>query len=102
MVKNNLSLDETIVFLNSLLEVDRKGMSDLFQQRAYCNEALADHETVQVYARIDKCNPEGNIYKVGILGLLNGLFGKSDEDGYGAISMSINDDGLIEKFERIR
>ena len=57
--------------------------------RLICNDAIANHPTIQVAA------PKGemNFYNIGFLGLLNGLFGIRDNDGFGAITMQTHDDG---------
>lgn len=96
MIKESIKLDGTIDFLNSLLTYDREGISKLFESRIECNKKLGDHPTVQVY--FDKKQDKDY---VGVLGLLNGLFGIAD-DGYGAIAMDLDDNGIITKFERIR
>lgn len=97
MIKENINLDKTVKFLNLLLTYDREGISKLFETRIECNKKLGDHPTVQVYF-----NKKQNNDYIGILGLLNGLFGISDNDGFGAIAMDLDDNGIITKFERIR
>ena len=80
-MKENITIDETIDFLNKLLEIDRKALSNIITNRVECNDDLVNHKTVQV-AKLD------NVYKVGMLGILNGLFG-TDERGYGAIGILV-------------
>jgi hypothetical protein len=53
-------------FLNSLLTVDSEAVSKIFLNRVECNKHLLNHPTVQV-GLVD------GSYKVGALGLLNGL-----------------------------
>ena len=89
MVKESVTLKETVDFLNSLIKVDSSAINSLFSTRISCNEDLADHETVQVMAR-------GEFFQVGMIGILNGLFG-IDEHGWGHISADY-DDGKITKF----
>jgi hypothetical protein len=54
---------------------------------------MADHPTIQV-----RQYPGDEYSSVGILGILNGLFGIR-EDGMGAICMEIEDDGKIISFK---
>lgn len=84
MIKDKLTLDEVIDFLNGLIKIDSDAIGGLILNKIYCNKELADHPTVQVLAIKDE---QDNIicYKVGMLGILNGLFG-IDEDGWGAIA----------------
>lgn len=89
-VKEKISLKETVNFLNELLKIDSIAITALFSMRISCNEALADHETVQVLVS------GGTYFQVGIVGILNGLFG-IDENGWGHISVDY-DDGKITGF----
>ena len=72
-------IENIVRFSNEVLEIDPAAVSALFMTRHPCNEALADHPTVQVHT--DK---DGGV-SVGLLGLLNGLCGIGP-DGYGYIS----------------
>jgi hypothetical protein len=83
MIRNNVTVDETIQLLNELLELDKNGVLALVESRVVCNEKLADHPTVQVRETADQIT-------VGILGVINGLFGV-DEKGLGAIMLVMND-----------
>jgi len=78
MVKNHVSIYKTVDFLNKLLVVDSDTISALFSMRITCNEALANHETVQVR----QLGP--GVFQVGMIGILNGLFG-IDEHGWGHV-----------------
>jgi hypothetical protein len=55
-------------FLNELVAIDREAIEQLIEFRVPCNQALADHTTVQVES-------QGYGPRVGLLGLLNGLVG---------------------------
>lgn len=90
MIKESITPQEVVEFLNSLLEIDGKAMSDLFSSRVPCNEGLRDHPTVQV-AVYDPPVP-----RVGILGVLNGLFGTFDSSDWGCIAMDMNREGSNE------
>ena len=67
-LRAQVTIDETVDFLNELIETDRVAMQSLARKAAKCNEALAEHPSVQVGAH-------GGGYYVGLLGVLNGLFG---------------------------
>ena len=78
MIKTRVTPGGAVKLLNDCLELDRDAVDDLISQRIDCNEDLSDHPTVQV-------RKIGKSYKVGTLGLLNGLFGIAS-DGTGAIA----------------
>jgi len=86
-VKDFVSLDETIAYLNELIKTDRVAMAALIANRVPCNQALADHPTVQV-------NAQHGGYLVGMLGILNGLFG-IHENGRGPITFIFKDSNLL-------
>ena len=94
-IKESVTLEEVINYLNELLEVDTEAVSNLFNNvRVPCNEAMANYETVQVEAnRLPEVYGE---YAVGILGILNGLFG-CGEDSWSTIYMTV-DNGVITRF----
>jgi len=77
-------LDETIDFLNQLFEIDPNALAALIANRVPCNQGMADHPAVQV-------GKQNGGYHVGMLGILNGLFG-TDERGYGAIMAVFDSD----------
>jgi hypothetical protein len=83
-IKESVTLDETIAFLNELVKLDAEALGSLVETRVPCNNALAHHATVQVNAYEGKCK-----YKVGLLGILNGLFG-TDDKGWGGIAASFD------------
>lgn len=79
--------ESMIEFLNELIELDRPAIAVLIANRVPCNEALANHPTVQVGAQ------HGG-YHVGLLGVLNGYMGTYDEGprkGFGAIAAVFED-----------
>ena len=90
MNTKTVSVSEAISFLNELIKLDKAAMTALAETRVLCNESLANHPTVQVSTA-----PEGE--KVGLLGILNGLFGV-DEKGWGFITAVFDDDGQIIEF----
>ena len=78
MLKQNVTINEVIELLNGAFEMDSEAMSNLANTRVTCNDVLADHPTIQV-GMFD------GEYKVGLIGILNGIFGMED-DGCGAIA----------------
>ena len=94
MLKEIVTIDEVIELLNEIVESDCAAARRLVEARVRCNKKLAEHPTIQV----------GNYHKkgefqVGILGVLNGLFGIDDETGYGQVSADIDGDKI--SFRRI-
>lgn len=87
MIKDLITLDEVIEFLNELIKIDQRAMHKLIKFRTPCNQELADHESIQVTMDLFG-------FEVGLLGILNGLFGV-DEDKYGAITAVFDETGLI-------
>lgn len=92
MKQEHVSIDSTVWLLNSLVKIDPEMMDKLFGCRVDCNEIIARHPTVQV----DEYSP--GKYTVGMLGILNGLFG-TNEEGHGLIT-SIKQDGVLIGFRR--
>lgn len=87
-----ISARDVVDYLNELLGLDLVAISSLIETRVLCNKLLADHPTVQVVP-----NETGNV--VGLLGILNGLFGvKKDFTGYIGAQMEGN---TVIKFEYI-
>lgn len=83
---------QAVEFLNSLLTVDDLAISSLINNRIPCNRELADHPHVQVTA-------SRSGYLVGMLGILNGIFGTKD-DGRGFIrAVYDSDDGDLMYFD---
>jgi len=97
-VREQLGLDEAIMFLNEVVALDRHAIQRLVGERQQCNQSLADHPSVQVGGV-----PDGR-WEVGILGILNGLFGAfgpeaAEREGWGPIA-AVYEDGLLVRFER--
>lgn len=81
MMREFVSAGHAVRFLNELARLDPVAMLALVGQRVPCNQAIVDHPTVQVTDHAG--HPE-----VGLLGVLNGLFGVFDEGpqkGWGGI-----------------
>ena len=98
-------VDDVIALLNEALALDRVAVTDLFGKRVWCNRQLADHPTIQVGGvdlsrEIMGTGPLSlaRPHCVGVLGLLNGLFGVAGD--WGVLEMVFGDDDLIERFKR--
>lgn len=74
------SIDNVVNLLNEAFKLDPEALEKLAFARVKCNEDLANHPTIVVYQAA-----EGSRCEVGLLGILNGLFGTSEE----RIAMSI-------------
>ncbi len=98
MMRKTVTPQDVIDLLNEALALDPKVMAELVGHRVTCTGRLADHETIQVNTWKQHGEPEIDGYAVGILGILNGMFGV-DADGWGCISAIVNDDKSIERFE---
>jgi len=80
-IRDSVTLNEVVDLLNSMLELDKETTQRLVETRIVCNQKLADHPTIQV----SSYRVEGQ-HHVGLLGVLNGLFGV-DEDLYGGLAV---------------
>lgn len=77
--------DRIVGVLNEALQLDYEATVQLvFGDHIPCNEALADHSTIQVRKLDEDMHPEGRPYGVRVMGLLNGLAG-TYPDGYGRV-----------------
>lgn len=92
MIRDWVTVDDALAVLNRAVASDPEAISALLEQRVPCNKALADDPTIQVASK-------DGAYHVGILGILNGIFG-TDEDGWGPIAASMTD-GVVDGFERV-
>lgn len=73
--------EQAVTLLNEIHALDPSVLQNLVSHRVPCNEALANHPTVQV----GLVDGEDGKFEVGILGIINGLFGV-DEKGWGFIA----------------
>lgn len=99
---------QAVRVLNEINAADPSVLPALIAYRVPCNTELANHPTVQV-GYIGGQNPftvdeelaiiqgPGPHFEVGLLGIINGLFG-TDERSWGFIYMHQREDGSIEKF----
>lgn len=105
MSARQVTIDQAIELLNELVQLDRQCVTNLIRARfpttqrwsgtLPCNSALAQHPTVQ-------CDSSG---AVGLLGIINGLFGTLDEGdraGWGFITAVLDDRAQVVRFERTK
>ena len=91
-------ISAAVDLLNDVLERDPKSITKLINMRIDCNEQLASHPTVQVHKFDD-------VYRVGVLGLLNGVFGggpSGDIGAKGKINPNTGEFTHIKKFVDLR
>ena len=92
MIYDAISIRQAVAVLNDLVKTDRDAMRRLIQQRVPCNEAMLNHPTAQAL----KIN-EGDEPTIGLLGVLNALFG-IDAEGWGPIAAVFDGMGTLESF----
>ena len=92
-MKNNISIQDVCNLLNNMLELDYSCTHELINKRVECNDLITDHPTIQVQAL------KGEFTKVGLLGVLNGLF--ETVNGRGPIVMETDYYGKIISFKQI-
>ena len=85
---------DVVRLLNEAAAIDPKAILALVNARVPCNEALLNHPTIQAGR-----GPEGKP-EVGLLGILNGLFGTYD-DGWGCIAAELSDEGAPIRFNSL-
>ena len=90
-MNERISIGDAIALLNEMVALDKPAIAALVANRVPCNEALADHPSIQVGVQNDG-------YHVGLLGVINGMFGVNDE-GQGAICVEFKD-GHLSHFRR--
>lgn len=103
-----VSVNEVIKFLNELLQIDSETINKLLTVRVPCIKDLADYESVQVQTlplkdkdKLACDDGPKTISLVGILGIINGMFG-INSDKFGPIMILINKKtGKAIKFELI-
>jgi hypothetical protein len=85
MSKDSVTVQEVCDLLNEMLKMDYSCTHALINNRVQCNQALADHPTVQV-----RQYEKNHLPKVGLLGILNGLFGPQ-----GQIRMIVDENKIL-------
>jgi hypothetical protein len=97
IISKEVLADLIIERLNEISKRDPVAFGKLIEARIECNEALADHPSVQV------SNHEPGLAKVGVLGIINGLIGTIDNGprkGWGLVTVACEDDGSVVRFQR--
>ena len=88
------AISQAVKVLNEAIESDPIAMNQLINSRVMCNAALADHPSIQV----GKDTRYTEVWWVGLLGIINGIFGV-DENGWGFIEAEVRDDnGMVIRF----
>lgn len=94
-LRNEVTIDQAIKLLNEALSADPKAISELISFRVACSKTLDSHPSIQ-------CGFRNNTTTIGLLGILNGLFG-TYEEGCGPISAIVESDlRTIIGFERTK
>lgn len=86
--------EECIEVLNRIHAADPTVLPALIAHRVACNKAVADDPTVQV-GRYGP--PQSDIWEVGLLGVINGIFGIR-EGSQGWIGAYYDDDRTLLRF----
>lgn len=89
------TVEGAIAVLNRLVEADAEAMDALLNNRVVCNEAMANDDTAQVGVADPEDESKG--YLIGLLGVINDIFGIR-EDGYGFISAEYGEDDKLAGF----
>jgi len=98
MLRKNVTPKIAVAILNNALELDREAVQALIETRVPCNSKLAEHDTIQVAEEGPSVVGGEMEYNVGLMGLLNGMFGVDERTGFGPITAVFenqdpNDDG---------
>ena len=93
-MKDSITVQDICDLLNWLLDNDPECLKGVINFRQKCNKITLDHPTIVVR------DQEGDEFPtIGIIGLLNGFFGKRESDGFSPICRSIDrDTGRLIKF----
>ena len=87
-----MTIEHMIEVLNEALQLDPAAMSCLVESRVPCNNALAEHRSIQVLGKRSK---DKLFCTVGLLGILNGMM----EYGPERITAIYSDDGVLTCFK---
>jgi len=91
MIKESVTIDEVVAFLNEALALDKQAISQFLNRRVSVNDAILNHPTIQ-------CRVKDSQGSLNLVGLINGLFG-TDDRGFGAICYIAVEEDIL-KFER--
>lgn len=92
---NREAIDQAISVLNRIHRADSRVLPALITHRVPCNNWVAADPTVQV--GVVGVVGGSVMYEVGLLGIINGLFGV-DENKYGYITAYCDENGEITHF----
>lgn len=96
MIKQQISIDQVIEFLNKLIGMDETVARALFSMRIPCNQKVVN-STIQ-------CRGE-EFPTTSVLGIINGMFGTFSEGsfkGWGPIVAILDEDSHIKEFKRTK
>lgn len=103
-----VTVDDAIQLLNDAMAADKGAVQKLIDYRVPCNSKMVAHPTIQINVALHKTSAMGTsenllpfYYSVGLLGILNGLFG-IDDRGHGLITAQFDDNGALLGFERTK
>lgn len=103
-----ITVDDAIQLLNDAVAADKDAVQKLIDYRVPCNSKLVAHPTIQINVTLHKNSAMGKsetllpfYYSVGLLGLMNGLFG-TDDKGNGLITAQFDYSGALLGFERTK
>lgn len=85
--ERTVNAQAVVDLLNEAAGLDHEAMFELVQTRALCNARLAAHPSIQT----GPASYGSKGHEVGLLGILNGLFG-TFPDGWGCIHAVLDDD----------
>jgi hypothetical protein len=97
MLKQSITIDQVIEFLNELVQQDEKVCRAMYQMRIPCNRTLVDNSPIQ-------CRNE-EFPTTSMLGILNGMFGQIESGprkGWGPICVIPDEDNHIKGFNRVK
>lgn len=96
---NREAVNEAIAVLNRIHAADPTVLPALMSYRVRCNEAVADDPSVQVkVVPADQLGKEDGYFEVGLLGIINGIFGV-DARSVGFIGAYYDDDHNLTHFD---
>lgn len=93
--EKKVTAQDVVDLMNAAAALDPQAVRALVHARVVCNDALAGHPSIQV-GRASDTDP-GGPWVVGLLGILNGIFGTFD-NGWGCITVILDDSAAI-RFE---
>ncbi len=97
----HVNVDDAIKLLNWMVENDPALVQSVVDTRLPCVEATWHHPTIQVASKTVGDGP--NQVDASLLGIMNGVFGTikgGKLDGYGFISVIVDENGKVMRFDR--